>query len=96
MTYNKLLSREVTIKNDLGIHARPAAMIAKLAQKAEETIWIESGDNKADASSIIDILSIGGHKDSILKLEVESENDINLLDSILQLIENGFGENIDE
>jgi len=96
LTYNTLLSRKVTIINDLGIHARPAAMIAKLAQKADKTVWIDSGDNKADASSIIDILSIGGHKGSILMLEVESENDIHIIDSILQLIKNGFGENIDE
>ncbi len=93
MIHKKLLSQKITIVNDLGIHARPAAMIAKLAQKAEKIVWIESNGNKADASSIIDILSIGGNKGSILMLKVESESDIKILDSIIQLVQNGFGEN---
>ncbi len=95
MTDNKLLSRKVIVVNDLGIHARPAAMIAKFAQNAEKTVWIDSKENRADASSVIDILSIGGQKGSSLVLEAESENDMDILDAIAKLIENGFGENID-
>ncbi|MCP4117914.1 MAG: HPr family phosphocarrier protein [Desulfobacteraceae bacterium] len=92
----KILSRRTTIINQLGMHARPAAMIAKLAQSAEDDVWIGDGDNRADASSIIDILSLGCSKGYEVLLEAESEEDIPILDSIKELIETGFGEDVDE
>jgi len=96
LTHNRLLSRNVSIINKLGIHARPAAMIAKIAQKAEKAVWISSEYDRADASSVIDILSICGRKGSAILLEIETENDMNVLESIVQLIKKGFGEDIDD
>ncbi len=96
LIHNKLLSRKVSIINEFGIHARPAAMIAKIAQKAEKTVWIGSEGDRADASSVIDILSICGKKGNLIILEIETENDIGVLESIAQLIKQGFGEKIDE
>jgi phosphotransferase system HPr (HPr) family protein len=78
------------------MHARPAAMISKLAQKAEKGVWIGIGDNRAEASSIIDILSIGCRQGTQVMITVESENDIPILESISHLIEAGFGEDSDE
>ena len=43
------LRRNVTIINELGLHARSAAKIAKLAQPATGSVWIAKGDQKADA-----------------------------------------------
>ena len=92
----KILSRRTTIINQLGMHARPAAMIAKLAQNAEGGVWIGDGENRADASSIIDILSLGCSKGYEVLLEAKSEEDIPILDSIKELIDTGFGEDVDE
>ena len=92
----KILSRRTTIINQLGMHARPAAMIAKLAQNAEGDVWIGDGENRADASSIIDILSLGCSKGYEVLLEAKSEEDIPILDSIKELIDTGFGEDVDE
>jgi len=96
LTYNNILSRRTTIVNQFGMHARPAAMIAKLAQKAEALVWIGDGENRADASSIIDILSLGVAKGYEILLEVENEDDLPVLDSIKELIDRGFGEDVDE
>ena len=71
-------------------------MIAKIAQKAEKIIWIGIGENKAEASSVIDILSIGCTQGSRVQLSVETDNDLPLLELIRDLIEDGFGEEIDE
>lgn len=92
--YNTL-SREVTLVNSLGLHARPAAVIAKIAQKAESGIWISSGNDRVDAASIIEILSMGGTKGTAFVLEAESEVDLPLLDAIAEAFLNGFGEEID-
>lgn len=87
--------RKVIIKSTLGLHARPAAMIAKITRNAENSVWLTDGDNRADASSVIDILTINGKKGKSLVLEVESENDIHLLDTLADFFQSGFGENTD-
>ncbi|MGD2029098.1 MAG: HPr family phosphocarrier protein [Desulfobacterales bacterium] len=86
------LSKNVTITNPLGLHARSAAKIAKLVKKARSKVWIVKDKYKADASRIIDILSLAGMKDSKLTLLIDDPSDIDILNDLAQLIENGFGE----
>ena len=78
--------------NPLGLHARPAAMIAKIVRTAEESIWLGDENHKADAASVIDILSISGTMGKVFVLEAESENDLPLLEAIVAAFENGFVE----
>jgi len=94
-TLPKLLyncKREITITNELGLHIRPAASIAKLAQKAFFCIWIEKEDQKADAKSISDILTLLCPKGTKITLYIEDESDIRILNEIIKLIINGFWE----
>jgi len=86
------LSKKVIITNPLGLHARSAAKIAKLVKKARSKVWLIKDKDKADASRIIDILSLAGIKDSKLTLLIDDPWDIDILNELAQLIENGFGE----
>ncbi len=85
-------SKNVTIANPLGLHARSAAKIAKLVKKARSKVWIIKDKYKADASRIIDILSLAAIKDSELTLLIDDPSDIEILNDLAKLIENGFGE----
>jgi len=85
-------SKVAIINNELGLHARPAAMIAKLASKAKSDIYIEKNGENADASSIIDVLTLMCSKGSKLTIKIENMHDIHVLDCIIDLIEKGFGE----
>jgi phosphotransferase system HPr (HPr) family protein len=86
------LSKVILVKNELGLHARPAAMIAKIAKKANSRVWIILGDEIVDASNIMDILAIGCAAGSVLTVRVEDRSDLNVLDSIAKLVEKGFEE----
>ncbi|NQT10764.1 MAG: HPr family phosphocarrier protein [Desulfobacteraceae bacterium] len=86
------LSRDVLIINELGLHARSAARIAKLAQNANSKVWLIRGKERVDASSIIDILSLACSKGSKITLEITEESDIDILNEIIELVKNGFGE----
>ena len=88
----KTVSKNVTIINELGLHARSAAMIAKLASRAISPIWISKGDDKADASSIMDLLTLEGTPGTRLKVSAQDKTDIDILNAIIDLIEKGFGE----
>jgi len=86
------LSRCVTITNDLGLHARSAAKIAKLVQKVTSNVWIIKDGRKVDASSIIDILTLVCPKGSIITIKIDNQSDTGILNDLVQLIESGFGE----
>jgi len=86
------LSREVVIVNELGLHARSAARIAELAQNSRAAVWVQKDAEKADASSIVDILTLACEKGSKITLIIEDKADRQILEDIVNLIENGFGE----
>lgn len=85
-------SKQITINNDLGLHARPAAMIAKIALNAKAGIWILKDNEKVDASSIIDILTLACAKGTVITIEIDDPDDADILDEIASLIESGAGE----
>ncbi|MBW2568861.1 MAG: HPr family phosphocarrier protein [Deltaproteobacteria bacterium] len=87
-----MLSKNAIIINELGLHARSAAKIAELAQNAESTVWLIRNKEKADASSILDVLTLACPKGSKITLKVDSPSDINILNNIVELIEKGFEE----
>ncbi len=86
------LSREVVIVNELGLHARSAAKIAALADHSKAAVWIKKGSEKADASSIVDILTLVCEKGTKITISIENRNDFDILESIAELVENGFEE----
>ncbi|MDJ0984041.1 MAG: HPr family phosphocarrier protein [Desulfobacterales bacterium] len=86
------LSRKVTIINELGLHARSAAKIAELANQATTSVWIMKGDQKADAASIVDILTLACEKGTRITIGIENKVDIQILQAITKLVESGFGE----
>jgi phosphocarrier protein HPr len=86
------LSREVVIVNELGLHARSAAKIAELAQNSKAAVWVKKDAEKADASSIVDILTLACEKGSKITLIIEDKADRPILANIANLIETGFGE----
>jgi phosphocarrier protein HPr len=89
---NQKKYRHTTIINDLGLHARSAAQIAHIAQNSIAKVWIEKDDEKADASSIIDILTLACAKETKITIIIEDPGDLPILDAIADLVDSGFGE----
>ena len=86
------LSKDVIIINELGLHARAAAEIARIARKARSNIWIIKEGIQADASGIIDILTLACPKGSEITIQIEDQADIDILNAIVDLVERGFEE----
>jgi phosphotransferase system HPr (HPr) family protein len=84
--------RLTTIKNELGLHARSAAQIAGIAQNSIANVWLQKDDERADASSIIDILTLACARGTRIAVIIEDLADIQILNAIVDLIDSGFGE----
>lgn len=87
-----MCTKDVSIVNELGLHARAAALMAQVAAKAEKDVWIIDGDKKVDASSVIDILGLARGKGSVITLKIDDRSDQPVLDELVNLVETGFGE----
>ncbi|MDF1593075.1 MAG: HPr family phosphocarrier protein [Desulfobacterales bacterium] len=90
--HRKSFVKDAIITNELGLHARSAAKIAKIAQRATGKIWIMKDALEADAASVIDILTLEGFKGSKITIRIEDHNDAEILDELEQLVSSGFGE----
>ncbi len=85
-------SRTLRIVNELGLHARSAAKLAKLAGQASGGVWIMVNDDTADATSILDILTLACPVGTEITVSIDDEADLNTLDRITALVRSGFGE----
>jgi phosphocarrier protein HPr len=92
MTDRQVLSRTTIICNELGLHARSAARIAEIAGNAAANIWLVRDDQKADASSIVDILTLACEKGTKIKFIIEDPADTDVLNALVDLVDSGFGE----
>ena len=82
-----MLSFTYTIKDELGIHARPAGLLAKEAMKWKSTITIDNGTKKADAKRLMAVMSMGVKKDHVVTVSVEGEDEAACIESVQKFFE---------
>lgn len=80
------------IVNALGLHARAAARLAAVAGRARGPVWLTRAAERVDATSIIDILTLACPPGSVLTIEIQRPEDRPILDQLVQLVGDGFGE----
>lgn len=85
---------EITIVNQLGLHARAAAQLVRSASRFRSNIKIIRADNNiyADAKSILSVLTLAASVGTKIELEVEGEDEDEAFSEILDIFKTGFGE----
>lgn len=92
MRHSNDYTRDVEIVNEFGLHARSAGRIAEIAGKAGSTVWIGRGNARADAASIIDVLTLACPKGSVITIGVADVSDLPVLEELVALVQSGFEE----
>ncbi len=89
-----MLEAKIKIINQLGLHARAAAQLVRLAATFKSRIKLKRKDNAvfADAKSILSVLALAASKGVELDLEVEGADEQAALEAIENLFLSGFGE----
>lgn len=82
----------VTVNNELGLHARPAALVAQTAQSYPADIFLSTPEKRAEAKSILDILSLAAGKGTCLTIQGEGMGAENCVKEIAKLIVRQFQE----
>lgn len=89
-----MIETNVKIINPLGLHARAAAQLVRLAGKFKSKITLIRHDNAvmADAKSILSVLTLAASKGTKLQLLIEGIDEIEASNAMEELIAHGFGE----
>ena len=69
------MTRELTVTNEMGIHARPASVIVEVAGKFSSDITFVKEDIRANAKSILNILLLAAEAGTVIDVEVEGEDE---------------------
>ena len=86
--------KNVKIVNKLGLHARPASLIVQTAMAFSSSIYIIKDEIKVDAKSIMGILMLAAACGTELKLQTEGSDEEQALEKMVEIFNNGFGEEI--
>ena len=88
-----MTEREVIVKSDAGVHARPAMMIVKEAMKYSCEVRLVKDDVEADCKSIMSVLGLAIISGTRLIVKANGEGESRVVDTIVSMIENNFRPN---
>ncbi len=88
MTINK----ELTIRNKMGMHARPAAQFVKRASKYKCDIWVEKDDEPVNGKSIMGLMMLAAGRGETIKLTTEGTDAEAAMADLEELVNTGFGD----
>ena len=86
------LQKEVTILNKLGLHARPAAMFVRVANKHRAEIWIEKDGEQVNGKSIMGLMMLAAGQGSRIVISAEGADAQNALNELELLVQRRFDE----
>ena len=87
-----MTSRDISIKNSVGLHARPATFFIQKANSFKSSIWVECGDRRANAKSLLGVLSLAIVKGTDITLIADGSDEIEALEALTELVDSGFAE----
>jgi phosphocarrier protein len=81
---------QLTIPNEEGLHARPAAKFVKLANQFPCEIWVEKDDEEINGKSIMGLMMLAAAKGSVISVSAEGEKAETALEKLAELVDSGF------
>ncbi len=86
--------KEVTVQNQVGLHARPATFFIQKANEYKSTIWISRDERKVNAKSLLGVLSLGITKGVAITISAEGADEEEAVNGLADLVDSNFAENI--
>ena len=87
-----MFSKEVEVRNPEGLHARPATFFIHKANTFKSSVWVENGDRRANAKSLLGVLSLGIGKETNITIIADGADEETAVNELAALIATGFAE----
>ena len=85
-----MLTKTVTVENSGGLHARPATFFIQKANSYKSSVWIENSDRRANAKSLLGVLSLGITKGKEITIIADGADEKEAVDGLVDLILSGL------
>jgi phosphocarrier protein HPr len=87
-----MITKEVVINNQVGLHARPATFFIQKANEFRSSIWIEKDDRRVNAKSLLGVLSLGIVKGTAINIIADGADENEAIKTLSELIDSDFSE----
>ena len=87
-----MTSQQVTVVNQLGMHARAAAKFVHVATRFRAQVRVARDRREMDGKSIMGILLLAAARGTTLTISAEGPDEASAVTSLIELVESGFGE----
>ena len=87
-----MVSKNVVVNNQVGLHARPATFFIQKANEFKSSIWVEKEERRVNAKSLLGVLSLGIVKGTAITLIAEGVDEGAAIDTLAALVESNFAE----
>ena len=87
-----MTEKEITIPNRAGIHARPAALLVQTTKNFSCNVYLEKGNDRVNAKSIMGIITLGAAYGTRLKIIADGEGEEAAVNALFRLFESKFEE----
>ena len=81
-----MYTQEITVNNEVGLHARPATFFIQKANEFKSGIWVEKDDRRVNAKSLLGVLSMGIMDGSTISLIADGEDETEALEALAKLV----------
>ncbi len=85
-----MITRNITIKNTVGLHARPATFFIQKANSYKCSIWVEKDDRRVNAKSLLGVLSMGIVQGMTVTLIADGSDEAEALNGLEALVDSEF------
>ena len=89
-----MITKDFTIRNQLGLHARPAAQLTQIAGRYASEVFIAKNGRRVNAKSIMGVMMLAAGPGSTVTVDADGADAQQAIDAIGRLIDGGFGEPI--
>lgn len=87
-----MISKEVVINNQVGLHARPATFFIQKANEFKSSIWVEKEERRVNAKSLLGVLSLGIVKGTAVTIIADGADEEEAIKTLSELIDSNFSE----
>ena len=87
-----MYTKEITVNNEVGLHARPATYFIQKANEFKSGIWVEKEERRVNAKSLLGVLSLGIVGGTIIRIIADGADEQEAVEGLVALVESGFAE----
>ena len=87
-----MYTQEITINNEVGLHARPATFFIQKANEFKSSVWVEKEERRVNAKSLLGVRSLGIVKGTSINLIADGPDEKEAVEALIELISTNFAE----